>query len=667
MLDDYEGSDDDESGVDGENKAARRERKRKRFQEELEEAMEQRELEPERKKTKQEVMKEVIAKSKLHKYERQQAKEDDEDTRAQLDRELPDLLAALRGHKVKPTNKPAVNGGLHPDRLAQINASTKEGTEKEYDQRLRQMAMDKRAQPTERTKTDEEKAEEEAERLRELEAKRLRRMNGEPVSSDEESEGGEKDPRDLDGDMDFEVDEEDADEAREFGLGTLKTGVSIQPDVEDEDDFVIDPDLVASGSDVDLDSDDFSDEESADEAADDEEDADFLQDLLPKKQNEAVDKVAPSKALAYTYPCPQTHEEFLPIVNGVASLEVPTVVQRIRALYHPQLHAGNKEKLAKFAAVLVEHVAYLANHNGQMLVIESLIRHIHSLSKTHGDAVARAFRHSLQRMQETGQIGPGQLVVLTAIGSIYPTSDHFHQVVTPAITLMSRWLALTTPSSSALSLNGAYLVALAIKYQQLSRRYIPELLRFTLAALKSDTTIQDQELTSQHIHNLSSMMDLWTDKPAFTDIFAPAALALPALFKTTPKPARQAHQKLTILSNQGQLRRRPLELHHHRPLPIKTSIPKFEDNFNPGGHYEPDRERAEAAKLRKEHRREKKGALRELRRDAEFMAREQLREKKERDRAYEDRQRRIIGEIQREEGRERNEYEREKRKRKGRF
>jgi nucleolar protein 14 len=44
---------------------------------------------PDRKKTKQEVMKEVIAKSKMHKYERQATKDENDDLREELDRELP--------------------------------------------------------------------------------------------------------------------------------------------------------------------------------------------------------------------------------------------------------------------------------------------------------------------------------------------------------------------------------------------------------------------------------------------------------------------------------------------------------------------------------------------------------------------------------------------------
>jgi nucleolar protein 14 len=123
-------------------------------------------------------------------------------------------------------------------------------------------------------------------------------------------------------------------------------------------------------------------------------------------------------------------------------------------------------------------------------------------------------------------------------------------------------------------------------------------------------------------------------------------------------------KKLDLLLKQAKLARRPLELHHHKPLAIKTSIPKFEESFNPDKHYDPDRERAEASKLRVEHKRERKGAMRELRKDANFIARESLREKKERDAAYEKKYKRLIAEIQGEEGRESKAYEREKEGRK---
>lgn len=125
---------------------------------------------------------------------------------------------------------------------------------------------------------------------------------------------------------------------------------------------------------------------------------------------------------------------------------------------------------------------------------------------------------------------------------------------------------------------------------------------------------------------------------------------------------------LNTVINRSLNSRKPLLLHNHRPLAIKSSYPAFIDNYNPERHHQdPDRERAEMNKLKAEHRKEKKGAMRELRKDANFMAREQLREKKAKDEAYDKKFKRLVAEIQGEEGREAKDYEREKAKRKGRF
>lgn len=48
--------------------------------------------------------------------------------------------------------------------------------------------------------------------------------------------------------------------------------------------------------------------------------------------------------------------------------------------------------------------------------------------------------------------------------------------------------------------------------------------------------------------------------------------------------------------------------------------PRFEDDFNAAADYDFDRSRAEARKLQRAMVKEKRGAMRELRRDAAFMA-----------------------------------------------
>jgi nucleolar protein 14 len=632
---------------------------------------------PARKKSKAEVMKEVVAKSKMYKYERQKAKEDDDDLREELDQGLQEMLDLLQGVKAPPkADKAAIDGGINPERLAMLQSKSREETEREYDVRLRQMAMDKRAAPTTRTKTDEEQAIEEAYRLQDMEKARLRRMQGGQDEEEEEVEGKKK-KKNKSEDLDDTAEDmyEQRDDAVEFGLPT-QYQTEKEPGVvhDDEDDFLVEDDLIASASEADDDdeTDDDDDDEDGSEDSDadnrvveeeDEED-EFVRGILGDKDDKSEKKTpsAPvaSTGLAYTYECPRSHPELLATFSKLAVQDIPIAVQRIRALYHPSLSSENKQKLADFAVALVEHISYMAKQKQSLAVIETLIRHLHSLSRTYPGTIAKAFRTHLSAMHESGQFTAGDLVILTAISSIYPTSDHFHQVVTPAITLMGRWLEMTTPAPSNLS-TGAFVVALCVKYQTLSKRYMPEAVRYTVKALQLRPQPSPQQL-QPHVNNVLALADLWTAKSAFIQIFSPAALnSLQALGKSQKK----ASTHLSIMLSQARLRLSPLELHHHRPLPIRTCMPKFEENFNPDKHYDPDRERAESAKLKKEYKRERKGAVRELRKDANFISREQLRDKKEKDAEYEKKYKRLVAEIQGEEGHEAKQYEREKRMRKG--
>lgn len=681
---------------------------------------------PERRKSKREVMDEVIAKSKLHKHERQQAKEDDDDLRAELDKGLPDLLAFMRGTQPAPQQaKEGLDGNMNPDRAAMLNGKDRTQAEKEYDERLNQMLFDKRSRPSERTLTEEEKLEKEAQRLKELEDHRLRRMQGEPDSDEEEDE---QDQAIVDGQGN--PDQEDQDP---FGLGTGLGGKTNkrQLDVEDEDDFVIEDDLVANSSELEA-LETSSDDSSEDQATDEEQE--FVQGLITEKdagrkdlQNSGGPSGKASQVLAYTYECPQSHADFIKVTHDVPMDDQPTVVQRIRALHHPRLQAGNKAKLEVFSAVLVDHISYLANNtkDPSFVGLEALIRHIHSLAKMFPEAVGRAFRAHLQSLAENRPLNPtsGDLIVLTGIASIFSTSDHFHQVVTPAMLCMSLYLGQKVPQSLSELATGVYISSLCLQYQRLSKRYVPELVNYTLKALwslapvragsvagsfprhslpssfrlrkaSSDgprklkflDTMCSQEVSEEandelKLALLNALIDMcgvlaetWTGKSAFTEIFDPIAACLSHLTskacasrlgKPTQARAQERLQQIQHLLHQARKARRPLLLHNHRPIPIKTSIPKFEESFNPDKHYDPDRDRAESNRLKAEHKRERKGALRELRKDANFIARESLREKKERDAQYDKKFKRLVAEIQGDEGREAKEYEREKRMRKG--
>ena len=78
----------------------------------------------------------------------------------------------------------------------------------------------------------------------------------------------------------------------------------------------------------------------------------------------------------------------------------------------------------------------------------------------------------------------------------------------------------------------------------------------------------------------------------------------------------------------------PLRMQSHRPIPIAQHLPKFEQGYSYDRHYDPDRERSEYNKLQSQIKKEKKGAIRELRKDNMFMAREKVKERKQKDAEY---------------------------------
>lgn len=733
ITDDFD-EDDLGSGDESDSSMTEKKRlKRMRLMEALEngadaEAEDGEAKEPERKKTRQEVMDEVIAKSKLHKYERQAAREENDDLREELDRELPNIKALLY-------STPGVDrSSAAASQNAFMPGIDKKAMEKDFDLQLKKLATDGRAQPSERTKTEEELAEERIAKLKELEDKRQRRMRGESESSDSESESEpekDEDGKSAGGGVMMPIEEEE-----DYGLGV---GIRTRPTatelgLDDEDDFLIEDDLVASGSEIDPDEEEDSSEGEMDD--DEDEEDDFTKGLLtaqeetqPEFEDQSVLKLKEKQGgdedgIPYTFPCPQSLDELLQTISPYPREKLPVIIQRIRALYHPRLDSKNKERLGAFSGALVDFIAApVDSKTTPFSVLESVIRHLHSLAKSFAVDIAKQFRVHLGEMAESRptSLHTGDLVVFTAIGSIFPTSDHFHQVVTPAILCMTRYLGQKVPRSLDDYATGIFLSLLTVQYQHFAKRYVPELMNFclnTLCALApaasttrlgnfpvhtpsdgvritgvgspalrkltfadcvaTDRPTKEAESAKVSIINttvqvLDAAADVWSSKPAIHETLEPASRVLRHL---TAKPNRtklpaplneviaKAHAKLTRTLKIAELSRRTLTLHHHRPLAIKSHVPKFEERFDPTKHYDPDRERADLAKLKAEHKREKKGALRELRKDANFMAREKLRLKKAKDEAYENKFRRIVAEIQGEEGRESNEYEREKRARK---
>ena len=659
----------------------------------------------ERPKTKKEVMNEIIAKSKLYKQGRQMEKDTNDQLKDEIYAEYPEVHSLMA--KVVQGSRGAATSE-DPTKLAKSKA---------LDMELRELAMLPRVQVSTRTKTEDEIAEEQREKLKEVEENRQKRMRGEKESdSSEEDEGGEGKVGEDDAMATMFVEEDN------FGLGKgIKTRpTATQLGLDDEDDFFIEDNLIASGSESDSEE---SDYESVNEGELDDEDGDPDGALTSDKINTAYE--TSQGGIPSSFSCPQSYEDLIQTISPYPREKLPAIIQQIRTQYDTGMDWRNKERLGNFARALVDFVAApldLASGTASA-VLESVIRHIHSLAKKYPIEISQQCRVHLKNISESRPTSllTGDLVLLTAVGTIFPTSDHFHQVVTPAMLCIGRYLGQKIPRNLADYATGTYLGILVMQYQQLSKRYMPELINFSVNTLSALATVppttvlggvpihtppEDSRLSfaqkvdvrklsfsdcaggdlskealasckvaliSTNIRLLEAALDVWSGKPSFLESFETVSRVLKhlasgpcrsecplALNDMIDKACSKADRTLKV----AELSRRTLELHHHRPIAIKTYDPKWEDNFDPRKHYDPDKDRAEQAKLKAEIKREKKGALSELRKDARFLAREKLKIQKAKDEAYERKMKRTIAEIQTEGGREANEYEREAKARK---
>lgn len=125
------------------------------------------------KRTKSEIMQEVIAKSKMHKHERQRIKQENTDLCQDLDADFASFMGVLEAHDARLSSAT----GSRDDQPTTV-AATEPSTADDYSESLRAMTFDRRVRPSDRTKTPEEIQAETRERLRKRQEEKSFRMAG---------------------------------------------------------------------------------------------------------------------------------------------------------------------------------------------------------------------------------------------------------------------------------------------------------------------------------------------------------------------------------------------------------------------------------------------------------------------------------------------------------
>ncbi|KAL3644602.1 hypothetical protein CASFOL_009782 [Castilleja foliolosa] len=533
-----------------------------------------------RHKSKKEAMEDIIFKSKFFKAEKAKEKEENEQFIDQLDKDFTSLvqsealLSLTQPNKMKAL-KSLVNTSMSNDNskkvetlIAQIKVPFQQEKPDHYDKLVGEMALDMRARPSDRTKTPEELAQDEKERLEHLEEERQKRMMSAHDS------GNENDDDDDDEDV---VGDESEKQTKHISGDDLGDSFSAVPKIKpvwiddiirkDNDINLEIEDPVSSGEtdDDDDEDDDDDDEEGSDEDDGEDEKAESLkdweqsdddiietndddiddgigkgEDMLEKrkkitesrcklKDNEsannakiiAIDDLIQKVELPYTIEAPKNFEEFSVLVENRSDDQILEAIRRIRAFNAISIAAENRKKIQVFYGVLLQFFAVLANKNPlNFNLINMLVKPLMEMSTEIPYFAAICSRQRLLRTRaqfcEDVKITEKScwpsfktLFLLRLWSMIFPCSDFRHAVMTPAILLMSEYLMKCPIVSGRDIAIGSFLCSMVLSVSSQSQKFCPEALTFIQTMLMAALNNKQKFEASQLYH----LMELKTLRP----------------------------------------------------------------------------------------------------------------------------------------------------------
>ncbi|KAM7392750.1 hypothetical protein PAMA_007727 [Pampus argenteus] len=330
-----------------------------------------------------------------------------------------------------------------------------------------------------------------------------------------------------------------------------------------------------------------------------------------------------------------------------------------------------------------------------------------AMQSTIGD-VAHSMEEVLEVKGHAAFPALDMLIYLKVTALLFPTSDFRHPVTTPALLYISQGLTKCPVRSLQDVTSGLVLCCLAVEYVSFSKRFLPELINFLAGilylAVQDKTSLgfsvvppfrpsgkysdllvlSDPESSeswskkslplsaTQHLelkndldrdhHRLVCLYTcldlvkrcclLYKDLTSFTHIFQPIrTLLLKHLSaQTLPEPLKELHSEILDAVGGVPVTRTPLVFEKKKPIPLKLLTPKIVEVLDYGKKRGSSREEKEKERLKHKYKKEFKGALREIRKDTRFLAREKLNEVMNRDAERKRKVKELFGSLATQEG-----------------
>uniref|UniRef100_A0A673K7H5 Nucleolar protein 14-like n=1 Tax=Sinocyclocheilus rhinocerous TaxID=307959 RepID=A0A673K7H5_9TELE len=388
---------------------------------------------------------------------------------------------------------------------------------------------------------------------------------------------------------------------------------------------------------------------------------------VSEEQKKAAQEAARAE-LPYTFTAPESSSDLKALLQDHGSEQQRLILDRTLKCHHPSLAAGNKAKLQKLFGFLLEYVGELATQNPPDLrTVSALVPQICGLCQMFPEAACKAVQTLLSdcshSMEETLEVKGraampdlDMLVLLKITALLFPTSDFRHPVTTPAFLYISQALTRCAVVSLEDVCKGLILCCLALEFVSLSQRFFPELLNFLLGLLhltlpnKHNTGTAELSVIDSCLDLVKRCTSLYKDLPSFAHIFQPIrTLLLQHLpVESYPAPIQDLHSEILEAIPEQPSQHAPLVFKKKKPIPLKLFTPKIVLDY--GKKRGNTKEEKEHERLKHKYKREFKGALREIRKDTRFLAREKLSDVMSRDAERKRKVKELYGSLATQEG-----------------
>ncbi|CAN8005890.1 unnamed protein product [Ixodes hexagonus] len=360
-----------------------------------------------------------------------------------------------------------------------------------------------------------------------------------------------------------------------------------------------------------------------------------------------------------------------------------------------------RKKLETLFVFLLQHLNDIADEDLEL--VDKLCPHVYTLIQlsptTCGhfllDVISEKeeeLQKATERRSRFGVSFPSfsTLVFLKLVGQCYSASDFSHVVATPAMLSASHMLTCCGLNGAADFLRGLFVSNVFLEYIAYSKRFSPEVFGFLERLLshrdlklkkrdassgfqheklklqllgEEDVKMTDQlrvEIIYAGVKLVEKCAELSEGLPSFRELVDPLLKALRKLEMSVYPQNVQSEVEKVISRLERKVERQPLRP-DKRPPPMKQLLePRFSMKFDGRKHFEGGQKKAELKRLTYKHKKEMKGAMREVRRDNQFLARHILKDRMEKDAERKEKVQQIYRELASQEG----EYKALKRKKK---